>query len=247
MKAHRVAAAALRVFDTAGDDFGRYRTLRLLAQVEWVQGHVTAADNAWRRAAVHARAAGDEREFFEILAGARPPRSRDRHRSRRESRPAARSVSKSVSARFRSRHAPATRSTARDAGRVRRGSLAVYEANAILDDLGRMHSAVSHHEAMVEILAGDHAQAEERLQLGFARLDEIGEKALLATTAALLARVTYAQGRYGEAERSARSASARAQSTIPRSRCLRRRRREATRSAGPDPRRRGARPRRRCQ
>ena len=51
------------------------------------------------------------------------------------------------------------------------------------------------------MLAGDPAEAEERLHLGYERLEEMGEKALLATTAAMLARATYAQERYGEAER----------------------------------------------
>ena len=79
--------------------------------------------------------------------------------------------------------------------------LLIREGNAILDDVGRMQSAVSHHEAAVELLAGDPAEAEERLHLGYERLEEMGEKALLATTAALLARATYAQERYREAER----------------------------------------------
>ena len=201
-EAHRVAAAALRVFDTAGDDFGRCRTLRLLAQVEWVQGHVTAADNAWRRAAAHARAAGDEREFFEILgwrASATVPGPT----------PVPAGIQTCTEIREQVGLSPVQIAVTLQPlaalhamqGEFDEARSLVHEANAILDDLGRMHSAVSHHEAMVEILAGDHAQAEERLQLGFARLEEIGEKALLATTAALLARVTYAQGRYGEAER----------------------------------------------
>ena len=51
------------------------------------------------------------------------------------------------------------------------------------------------------MLAGDPAEAEKRLHLGYERLEEMGEKALLATTAALLARATYAQECYQEAER----------------------------------------------
>jgi tetratricopeptide (TPR) repeat protein len=63
-----------------------------------------------------------------------------------------------------------------------------------------MQSAVSHHEALVEMLAGDAAEAEARLRVGYERLEEMGEKAVLATTAAMLAQAIYAQERYEEAE-----------------------------------------------
>jgi hypothetical protein len=64
-----------------------------------------------------------------------------------------------------------------------------------------MQSAVSHHEAAARLLAGDLAGAKERLLTGYVKLDEMGEKALLATTAALLARVAYEQGSYAECDR----------------------------------------------
>ena len=75
----------------------------------------------------------------------------------------------------------------------------IREGNAILDDLGSMHSAVSHHEAMVELLAGDPAGAEARLRRGYDALREMGERGLLATTAAMLAQAVLAQGRDEEA------------------------------------------------
>ena len=62
-----VATAALRVFEEHGDDLGQCRAWRLHAWIEWNEGHSTGADEAWRRAATHARAAGEERELFEIL------------------------------------------------------------------------------------------------------------------------------------------------------------------------------------
>jgi tetratricopeptide (TPR) repeat protein len=78
----------------------------------------------------------------------------------------------------------------------------VREANAILDELGRMYTvAVAHHGASVELLAGQPARAEERLRRAYDHLDEMGEKALLATTAGMLAQALYAQGRWDEAER----------------------------------------------
>jgi Flp pilus assembly protein TadD len=50
------------------------------------------------------------------------------------------------------------------------------------------------------MLAGQPAAAEERLRLGYRRLQEMGERALLATTAAMLAQAIQAQGRHQEAE-----------------------------------------------
>ena len=45
------------------------------------------------------------------------------------------------------------------------------------------------------------AAAEALLRAGYERLEEMGEKAILATTAALLAQALYAQERYDEAAR----------------------------------------------
>jgi tetratricopeptide (TPR) repeat protein len=76
----------------------------------------------------------------------------------------------------------------------------VRQGNAILDELDRLQSAVSHHEFLVEMLAGQPEVAEERLRVGYARLQEMGERALLPTTAAMLAQAIHAQGRYQEAD-----------------------------------------------
>jgi ATP/maltotriose-dependent transcriptional regulator MalT len=50
------------------------------------------------------------------------------------------------------------------------------------------------------MLAGDYVAAEESLRAGYRALDEMGEKALLSTTAAFLAQAIFAQGRDAEAE-----------------------------------------------
>jgi ATP/maltotriose-dependent transcriptional regulator MalT len=76
----------------------------------------------------------------------------------------------------------------------------IREGNEILDDLGGLSSAACHHEAFVEMLAGRPEAAERRLRLGYERLEEMGERALLATTAAMLAQALQAQGRDDEAE-----------------------------------------------
>jgi tetratricopeptide (TPR) repeat protein len=72
-------------------------------------------------------------------------------------------------------------------------------SDAIIADVGfAMHSA-GEWAAQVELLAGNPSVAEARLRAGYAQLDEIGERAFLATTAGLLARALHAQGRDDEA------------------------------------------------
>jgi ATP/maltotriose-dependent transcriptional regulator MalT len=74
------------------------------------------------------------------------------------------------------------------------------ESKAMMAELGvTMHTAVSHDEAFVAMAAGDLGGAEAVLRAGYERLDEMGEKALLATTAAMLAHVLEEQGRAEEA------------------------------------------------
>ena len=86
------------------------------------------------------------------------------------------------------------------AGDVDEARRLIADANAILGELGRLHSSVSHHEAYVELLAGAPATAAARLQGDIDRLGAMGEHALLATTEALLAQARYEQGRHDEAE-----------------------------------------------
>jgi tetratricopeptide (TPR) repeat protein len=54
---------------------------------------------------------------------------------------------------------------------------------------------------MVELLAGDPIAAEQCLQKGFDVLEEMGDRALLSTTAAFLGEALLAQDRDDEAER----------------------------------------------
>ena len=73
-------------------------------------------------------------------------------------------------------------------------------SNAILADLGRgMLSAVSHPEAFVALNSGDARRAERSLRAGYERLLEMGERALLSSTAAMLARALLEEGRLDEA------------------------------------------------
>ena len=75
-------------------------------------------------------------------------------------------------------------------------------SDAAFEELGlTLSSAVSHHAAMVELLAGDPAAAERHLRKGYAALEEMGDKAVLSTTAAFLGQALLAQGDDEEAGR----------------------------------------------
>jgi DNA-binding SARP family transcriptional activator/tetratricopeptide (TPR) repeat protein len=200
-EARRVADAALAVFEEHGDDRGECRARCLQAMVSWIEGHVAAADRAWERAAELAERSGDERELLDILGwrasatviGPTPLEAALRLCGEIRERAAGNPVWLAVTLHpLAALHAMA--------GSFETARRLVHDANEVLRELGRMQSAVSHHEALVELLAGRPARAEERLREGYDRLAELGEGALLATTAAMLAQAVFAQGRPEEAE-----------------------------------------------
>jgi tetratricopeptide (TPR) repeat protein len=199
--ASAVADTALRVFEEQGDDFGCCRAWCLRAWIEWTRCSSARADRAWQRAAVYARRTGQEQELFQILCwrassalfGPTPVDLAIRRckaiRKRVQSSPGAGAV---INHQLAALHAML--------GEFEVARTLIREGNEILKDLGRMNSAVSHAEGWVELLAGRPAAAEERLRVGYGSLEKMGEKAFLASTAAMLAQAIYAQGRYGEAE-----------------------------------------------
>jgi DNA-binding SARP family transcriptional activator len=200
-RARRVADAVLVTLGEQGDDLGLCRALCLRASIEWTEGLVAGADEAWRQATEHARRAGDERELFEILcwrasAAVMGPA------------PVPEAISRCTKIRRQVRSSPvAVAATLHPLGLLHamdgdfdQARRLIRQGNAILDELDRLQSAVSHHEAHVEMLAGRPEVAEERLRLGYGRLQEMGERALLPTTAAMLAQAVHAQGRYQEAD-----------------------------------------------
>ena len=65
--ARRVVEEELAHLEQGGDDLGQCRAWQLRASIEWIECLLERADEAWQRAATHARRAGDERELFEIL------------------------------------------------------------------------------------------------------------------------------------------------------------------------------------
>jgi ATP/maltotriose-dependent transcriptional regulator MalT len=73
------------------------------------------------------------------------------------------------------------------------------EANETLRQLGSLHANVSHIEALVRMLGGQPSVAEQLLRADVEALTSMGDRRMLATTTAMLARAVHAQGRLEEA------------------------------------------------
>ena len=200
--AQRVVDEVLPVLEREGDDHGQCRAWSLRAQASWLAGSVERADDAWSEAGACAGRAGDERELFAIVgwratAAVFGPTPVDEAIRRCE---AFRDV---VSA------SPVALAWAVNAlallhamsGHFELAEQLLEQANATISQLGSLHSSVSHIEALVRLLAGEPALAEPPLRAGIETLASMTDRAMLATTTAMLAEAVYAQGRLGEADR----------------------------------------------
>jgi predicted ATPase len=198
-----VVEQVVPIFDRVGDEYGLCNALRLRASLHWMQARADAATDAWEQAAIHARRAGAEHERIEILGwlassllfGPTPVGD-----AVRRCEAIRRDVSGNLSA---GAHVlqPLAGMYAME-GRFDRARELLAASVGALEELGlTMSFAVSHHTAMVELLAGDPAAAERSLRRGYGALEEMGYTVELSTTAALLAQALIAQRRDAEAER----------------------------------------------
>jgi tetratricopeptide (TPR) repeat protein len=188
-------------FERSLDDLGLSRLWRLRALIHWIEACSTKAEAAWENAAEHARLAGDERGWAESLSwlassayvGPTPAevgvgRCEDIHAQLAGHRRSQALVLEHLAALL------AMQGEFDEA----RGLLT--EGRGLMAELGTtLHTAVSHDEAFVALASGDPVEAESLLRAGYDRLSGMGEKALLATTAAMLAQVVYERGRREEA------------------------------------------------
>jgi class 3 adenylate cyclase/tetratricopeptide (TPR) repeat protein len=190
-----------RAFTDARDELGLARLWRAQALVHWLAGQSTQAEAAWMRAVSRARRVGDEQGIADAMcwlasAACEGPEPVPEAIGRCEA------ILAELQADRRSQ-ALAMRPLATlhaMAGRLDDARGLLDRANAIFDDLGvEMTSSACHDDALVALLAGDAAGAEAALQSGYAALDEMGERALLATTAAMLARALCLLGNFDEA------------------------------------------------
>jgi len=196
-----VADDALGVLGDRGDDLGRGRALYLRAVHAWIEGRAAAADDDWARAAEHAARAGDAVTTLAItgwrasaaLHGPMPvPEAIARCRSLGEA------VAHSPLTVARTLH-PLAALHAMAGDRDEALGL-IRDADAVLTEVGDLRSAIGQEPAMVELLAGLPDAAEARLRAGYEQLTAMGEKALLADTAGMLARVLLDGGRLAEAD-----------------------------------------------
>lgn len=191
----------LETFTAAGDDLGLGRLWHGRGLVHWIEAQSAKADGAWEHAVEHSRRAGDERGWSDALSWLASsaytgPMHVDAAIARCEN------IRSQLGGYRRAQalvldHLAAIRAMKGDVPAARR---LVLDSKAILSELGiSMHTAVSHDEAFVALAAGDEAGAEATLRTGYDRLVEMGEKALLADTAAMLAQVMCQQDRADEA------------------------------------------------
>jgi DNA-binding SARP family transcriptional activator/tetratricopeptide (TPR) repeat protein len=191
-------------FARGPDERGLCQTQRLEAIVHWMQGRSAAAEEAWQRAAEYARRTNDRRQLTEILGwlasaalwGPTPAsegiRRCEDYLDEVGNHPRGQAVILkhlaglyAMQDQFETAHATLGR------------------AKSYLDALGpTMTAAVTQPAALIAMLAGDPSTAEMHLRFAYESLSQMGEKANLATEAALLARAIAAQGRTRYAEAS---------------------------------------------
>jgi len=190
-------------FSVTGDELGLSRLWRARALVQWLAGRSADAQESWRAGADHALAAGDEFGRGDALSwivsalmfGPTPvPTAIARSEEILDQLQADRYLTALAMRPIANLHAMA--------GQFDVATDLLERSKAIVADLGvRMLSAVAHFEATIALLAEDFATAEAVLRTGYEQLEAMGERALLATTAALLAKVVLAQGGDDEAWR----------------------------------------------
>ena len=192
-------------FDATQDDLGICRTLQLEAALHWNHGRSGAAEYAWLRAADYARKVNDRRKLADIVGwlasaalwGPTPApdgikRCQD-HLDEIGNHPIGKA---GILLKMAGLYA------------MQDDFVAAQETlnteKSLMEILGpTMKAAITQPAALIAMLGGDPASAEMYLRLEFDSLYQMGERRLLATTAATLARAIAAQGpsRYDEALR----------------------------------------------
>jgi class 3 adenylate cyclase/tetratricopeptide (TPR) repeat protein len=184
-----------------GDDRALVRAFRLLTYVHWTGARFGDAAAAAERTIRHATAAGDQltaRRFLGSLAtsalyGPMPVSE-------------AIATCEEVLARaaddrkVRARAELAIGQLEAMRGNFERARVLYRRSRATLEELGCLFLAAltSLASSIIEFLAGDLEAAESELRTDYRRLEEMGERNYISTTAGLLADALYRQGRYDE-------------------------------------------------
>ena len=199
-----VAEQVMPMFEASGDELGLSRAWGLVAEAHWMRSRVAAMEEALERALAYAQRAGDRREVSWILGsmarvaliGPRPVEAGIERclelRARARGEPSLQPVVDSMLAVLEAMR-----------GRFSEARGRYAHSRAKLEELGlRVRFAqLGMYAGMAELVAGDAEAAERELRPGYEALEEMGEQSYLSTTAALLARAVYLQGRFDEAMR----------------------------------------------
>jgi class 3 adenylate cyclase/tetratricopeptide (TPR) repeat protein len=199
-----VAEEATPVFEAAGDQLGLSRVWGLVAETHWMLSRFTAMEEALERTLQHAERAGDRRQVRWILGAMARVALVGR-------RPVEAGVARCLELRERARGEPTVVPVV-DAmlavleamrGRFSEARERYAASGAVVEEFGLKvrRAQLGQYAGMTELIAGDAAAAERELRPGYDALSEMGEQSFLSTTAALLARAVYLQGRFDESER----------------------------------------------
>jgi class 3 adenylate cyclase/tetratricopeptide (TPR) repeat protein len=196
---------AIAAFDRLGDRLGLAKAWHLLAYLDWTRGRLTQAEAAAERARTLAREARDpgwEANAIGMhcltLYWGPLPLERVERRSREALAEAERSgvASLAVTAYRVLARVAAHRGDLEEARRFVEAATAITKEEGSL--LPRAVDCIS--RAMVDILAGDLAAAEEILRAGYRQLEEMGGTGPQVNVATLLARVRLLRGHNDDAE-----------------------------------------------
>jgi predicted ATPase/DNA-binding SARP family transcriptional activator len=190
-------------FARSEDELGLCQTLQLQAAMHWNHARSAAAEAAWQRAAEYARRANDRIQLTEILgwlASAALWGPTPASEGMRRCADYLDEIGNHPSGQAAILLDMAGLQAMQDEVALAHATLS--RAKSLLDTLGpTMTTAVTQPAAVVAMLSGDPETAEMYLRLEYQSLSQMGDKGILATTAALLARAIAAQGekRYTQA------------------------------------------------
>jgi class 3 adenylate cyclase/tetratricopeptide (TPR) repeat protein len=200
----RISERAIPQLESLGDDLGLAKAWRRIADVHWMRNCWKEQERALERALVHAERAGDAREAAGALMrialalyyGPMPaPAAIHRAEEILDRARGTRAVESTFIVSLAGLHAMC--------GRFEEARELFARGRAIVEELGLKVwlAGFSLVASDIEMLAGDSGTAEAHLRAGYEALHGMGDRGLLSTVAAALARAIYAQGRYEEAER----------------------------------------------
>jgi class 3 adenylate cyclase/tetratricopeptide (TPR) repeat protein len=203
-----IAEDAIPELEAVGDELGLAKAWRRIADAHWMSSQWGEQERALEHALRYAERAGDARETGSILMrlamalywGPTPA-------------PEAIKRAEHVLARAHDNRAVESTFLVSLAGlqamsdHFEEARSLLARGESIAEELGfkLWFAGFSLVSADVELLAGDPAAGERRLRRGYEVLKHVGERGVLSAVASRLARTVYAQGRYDEAERLAKT------------------------------------------